>query len=115
MKNSNPVLEKIQSWPEPQQQIALRIREIIAGTGAGLEEGIKWGHPTYYDRENICSIIPHRDHVNLQLFHGSGLDDPENILEGTGKRMRHIKITNIDKIYEEAIRSFVRQSIKMQD
>jgi hypothetical protein len=33
-----------------------------------------------------------RAHVNVGFFHGAELDDPRGLLEGTGKRMRHVKI-----------------------
>ncbi len=31
-------------------------------------------------------------HVNVGFFHGAALDDPAGFLEGTGKRMRHVKL-----------------------
>ncbi len=33
-----------------------------------------------------------RDHVNVGFFFGAVLDDPARLLEGTGKRMRHVKL-----------------------
>jgi hypothetical protein len=33
-----------------------------------------------------------RRHVNIGFFNGAGLDDPAGLLEGTGKRMRHVKL-----------------------
>jgi hypothetical protein len=33
-----------------------------------------------------------KDHVNVGFFHGAFLDDPAHLLEGAGKRMRHIKL-----------------------
>jgi hypothetical protein len=33
-----------------------------------------------------------RSHVNVGFFHGAELDDPGGLLEGKGKRMRHVKI-----------------------
>jgi hypothetical protein len=32
------------------------------------------------------------DHVNVGFFHGALLDDPARLLQGTGKRMRHVKL-----------------------
>src|SRR5579862_2697408 len=32
------------------------------------------------------------DHVNVGFFYGALLDDPARLLEGTGKRMRHVKL-----------------------
>ena len=33
-----------------------------------------------------------RDHVNVGFFLGAFLKDPARLLEGTGKRMRHVKL-----------------------
>lgn len=32
-------------------------------------------------------------HVNVGFFHGAALPDPARLLQGTGKRMRHVKVT----------------------
>ena len=31
-------------------------------------------------------------HVNVGFFQGAALDDPAGLLEGAGKRMRHVKV-----------------------
>lgn len=31
-------------------------------------------------------------HANVGFFHGASLDDPAGLLEGSGKRMRHVKL-----------------------
>ncbi|MGO9948463.1 MAG: DUF1801 domain-containing protein [Steroidobacteraceae bacterium] len=33
-----------------------------------------------------------KTHVNVGFFHGAVLEDPDGLLEGTGKRMRHVKL-----------------------
>lgn len=33
-----------------------------------------------------------RDHANVGFFHGAELEDPLGLLEGSGKRMRHVKL-----------------------
>jgi len=33
-----------------------------------------------------------KNHVNVGFFHGAKLKDPAGLLEGTGKRMRHVKL-----------------------
>lgn len=33
-----------------------------------------------------------RTHVNVGFFYGAMLEDPANLLEGRGKRMRHVKV-----------------------
>lgn len=43
--------------------------------------------------DTICVLMLYKSHVNLGFFDGVFLPDPHKLLEGTGKRHRHVKIT----------------------
>ena len=43
-------------------------------------------------RDLAFAIIPHSAHVNLQLADGVDLPNPDGRIEGTGKRIRHVKV-----------------------
>ncbi len=47
-------------------------------------------------RDFLFAIIPHKTHVNLQLADGVDLPDPDGRIEGTGKRIRHVKVRSVD-------------------
>ena len=51
-----------------------------------------WKVVSYGGRYKFCAIAPHGKWVNLQFHNGVGLDDPQHRLQGTGKRIRHVKI-----------------------
>lgn len=40
----------------------------------------------------FCYVNVFTAHVNVGFFHGASLPDPAGLLEGTGKRMRHVKL-----------------------
>lgn len=44
----------------------------------------------------LFAIIAHKDWVNLQLADGAVLPDPDGLVEGTGKRIRHVKIRSVE-------------------
>jgi hypothetical protein len=44
-----------------------------------------------------------RNHANVGFFRGACLDDPARLLEGTGKRMRHVKLRPGQPIDVEAL------------
>ena len=44
----------------------------------------------------LFAIIAHKTWVNLQLADGAELPDPDGVIEGTGKRIRHIKIRSVE-------------------
>ena len=43
----------------------------------------------------LFAIIAHKTWVNLQLADGAELPDPDGIIEGTGKRIRHVKVRSV--------------------
>lgn len=109
-------LNKIESWNDFQRPIAKALREHVLAKNAEMNETVKWGYPCFVHAENnICSIVPHRRHVNLQFFDGAHLKDSDDQLQGRGKRMRHLKFTDVEKIDEEVISDFVGKAINYHD
>jgi hypothetical protein len=53
----------------------------------------------------ICAIAPYKAHVNLMFAQGASLTDPEHLLKGTGKRARHVRITERASIENPALRT----------
>jgi hypothetical protein len=45
----------------------------------------------------LFAIIAHKTWVNLQLADGAELPDPDGLVEGTGKRIRHVKIRSVEQ------------------
>jgi hypothetical protein len=56
-----------------------------------LTRSLKWGNLTYHHTANVCALVTHRQHVNLQVWAGAEIADPDGLLRGTGKQMRHIR------------------------
>jgi len=94
--------------PQEQQEIVVALRKIICTAAPALEETIKWGYPCYVGAGNVCSIMPYKDHVNLAFFRGIELTDPDGLLEGTGKGMRHVKVYAVIDLPETSIAALVR-------
>jgi hypothetical protein len=61
-------------------------------------------------RDFVFAIIPHKAHVNLQLADGVDLPNPDGRIEGTGKRVRHVKVRSV----EDARAPWVRAAIAAQ-
>jgi len=59
-------------------------RLLAFGTGGGSR------------RDFWFAIIPHSAHVNLQLADGADLANPDGRIEGTGKRVRHVKVRSVE-------------------
>jgi hypothetical protein len=60
----------------------------------------------------ICMINVYRKHVNLQFANGTELEDSYRVLEGTGKRMRHISVKSLSELDRPEIRTYLRLARK---
>ena len=79
--------------------IADDLRALIVGLHPDVVEvprkgdkAVSYGFGEKRNSEAYCYLAPHRDRVNLGFMFGAALDDPNRLLEGTGKNMRHVKI-----------------------
>ena len=67
--------------------------EHMRGCGPDVRERMHDGCPTACVQDAAFGYVnAFRDHVNVGFFHGAALADPAGLLEGTGKRMRHVKL-----------------------
>ncbi len=57
--------------------------------------------------EHFCYIGVFKSRINLGFYYGADLPDPENLLEGTGKALRHIKISELEQLENAAVRDLV--------
>jgi quercetin dioxygenase-like cupin family protein len=58
-------------------------------------------------RDFLFAIIPHKAHVNLQLADGVDLPNRDGRIEGTGKRIRHIKVRSVEDAGAPWVRNVV--------
>ena len=61
--------------------------------------------------EHYAYIALHSSHVNLGFYHGASLSDPHDMLEGTGKELRHIKLRDVSAANKRAISDLLREAM----
>lgn len=67
--------------------------ERIRACGPDVLELLHDGHPTACVGDAAFAYVDaFAAHVNVGFFHGADLPDPAGLLEGSGKRMRHVKV-----------------------
>src|SRR6476661_5472051 len=74
-------------------EIAQRWFEVMRASGDDVRELLHDGHPTACIGDAAFGYVnAFKAHVNVGLFRGAEIADPENLLEGTGRFMRHVKL-----------------------
>ncbi|MEJ8757137.1 DUF1801 domain-containing protein [Pontibacter sp. H259] len=81
-----------------QQEILQTIRQLIHETVPAVTEEFKWGRPVFRASRDFAYLKTAKAYVTLGFFNYQKLNDPGNLLEGTGKGMRHIKLKSINEI-----------------
>ena len=67
--------------------------DLMRDRGDDVRELLHDGHPTACVGDAAFGYVnAFTAHVNVGFFLGAWLDDPAGLLEGTGKRMRHVKL-----------------------
>jgi hypothetical protein len=113
-----PDVEKLMAEHDPGiQAIERRLREVILEAMPDAREVVDRGnHLLAYSlgermRDLAFAIIAHKAHVNLQLADGVDLADPDGLVEGTGKRIRHVKCRSVEDCDRPALRRLIDQQI----
>jgi hypothetical protein len=63
-------------------------------------------------KDCFCHIATYAHHVNLGFNRGTSLADPNKILTGTGKNIRHIRISSDRDLSLPCLRDFVRAAME---
>jgi len=99
--------------PDELGAIARRWFEAMRGCGDDVRELLHDGHPTACVGEAaFCYVDAFSAHVNVGFFHGADLDDPSGLLEGTGKRMRHVKLRWAQPVNEAALSVLIEMAYR---
>jgi hypothetical protein len=79
--------------------------------GDDVRELLHDHHPTVCVGDAAFAYVNvFRDHVNVGFFHGAFLSDPARLLEGTGKRMRHVKLRPGVELDGDALEALITAS-----
>ncbi len=88
--------------------IAQRWFEVMRDCGDDVREILHDGHPTAcVDDAAFAYVNAFKAHVNVGFFHGAEIPDPEGLMEGTGKFMRHVKLRPEDDIDATALSKLI--------
>jgi hypothetical protein len=104
---------------EKVKEIAERLRALIIEVYPGVVEVpwpkqkiIGYGVGPKKMSEHFCYIGAFKAHVNLGFYYGAELADPMVLLEGTGKKLRHIKVKSSDEVDNPALREILEASLE---
>ena len=98
--------------------IARRLRAIIRAVDKNTVETVRPGDnaATYgvgprKMSDGYAYIMPMRGYINLGFYQGAVLADPQGLLEGTGKGLRHVKLRSLAEANRRPVRALVAAAL----
>jgi len=106
------VKEFLSNYSEEIRKISEDLRKMARSAMPGAHEFL------YYDAINysvsdsplgrICYISPMEKYVTIGFLFGARLDDQRHLLEGSGKRARHVRIRTLEEGKSPALKELVK-------
>jgi len=89
--------------------IARQWFEVMRACGNDVRELLHDGHPTAcVDDAAFGYVNAFKAHVNVGFFRGAEIADPDGLLEGTGKFMRHVKLKPEREVDPKALTNLIK-------
>jgi uncharacterized protein YdhG (YjbR/CyaY superfamily) len=83
-------------YENPMKEVVLRVREIVLGADARIDECIKWQAPTFTFEGNLASFFPKsKQHASLMFHTGAKIPGKHARLAGTGGTSRVVKVASV--------------------
>ena len=104
----------IDALPQGQQAICREVRELVHAADPEVVETIKRTVQPYFVLEgNICALLAAKDHVNVFLYDGGIVPDPEGIITGghDNKTARTVAVREGETLNARALSAMFKQII----
>jgi len=94
-----PVVDAwMERYDNPKKLVVARMREIVLGADARIDETIKWQAPTFTYKGNLASFYPKsKGHASLMFHVGAQIPGSFPHLEGTGDTSRVFKVADLEE------------------
>ena len=104
----------IDALPPWQQDICRTVRSLVHSADAAVAETVKRRVQPYFVLDgNICALLATKDHVNVFLYDGAIVPDPDGIITSghDNQTARTVAVHEGEKVPSEALLAMFRQII----
>jgi hypothetical protein len=98
VKDENPALRKAVAG----------VKRVVEELVPGAKETVNaWGVPTFVAQNPFAFYMVGKKHVTFGFPFATSLPDPNGLLEGSGKNMRHVKLRSADDLEKKGLRELI--------
>jgi len=106
--------EYIDALPDWQQAVCRAVRELVHAADPEVQEAIKRRVQPYFVLDgNVCALLATKDHVNVFLYDGAIVPDPEGIITGghDNQTARTVAVYQGEALNARALRAMFEQIV----
>jgi hypothetical protein len=93
--------------------VAKAVRALMKAV-KGVEEYVNpWSIPSFDSNGPLCCFMVGKEHVTFAFMRGAALPDPEKLLEGTGKGVRHVKLRSVADVKRPGVKKLIVEAAKL--
>lgn len=105
VRNENPALRKV----------VRGLRALVTAAVPGTKLTVNsLGIPTFESKTSFCLYMVGKNHVTFGFQYGTSLNDPEKLLEGMGKNIRHVKLRTDQGLQQRGLRKLVIDAARLK-
>ena len=114
---SNEIDRFLEGYAPDIRAVTHQVRALVASITPDADENLKTGWKVIWFGfgprmpAQFAVVMPTKTHVGLGLAHGAELRDPKRRLEGTGKRIRHVKLRTAADVADPALAALLRAQV----
>lgn len=114
-----PIFELLATRDSGLADLTLALRDLVleeAADATELVHDVKYAIALNYTftgrmKDAFAHIVTYTKHVNLGFYCGAELPDPQRLLQGEGKRIRHIRISSHVDLGRPHVRKFLSEAV----
>src|SRR6266403_2035628 len=97
-----------------QKGVVKGLRALVKKTLGGSQEYVNpWKIPSFDSDGTVCGFMTGKEHVTFIFLRGAALPDPEGLLEGTGKSVRHVKVRTVKDLKRPALKKLIVEAANL--
>ena len=115
------LLSHLASYDPHVSRLALAAREVVLEEAPEAIESIVKGYAVAIGfsftgkplKDGFCHVVTYAGHVNLGFNRGALLPDPNRVLKGAGKLIRHVPIHSQRDLERPFVRRYLQAAIEL--
>lgn len=108
-KKVQELINDIERFDPDKFELFMKLRDIVFDQHPKTQERVMYGGIMFSLTNDYGGIFVRKKHISFEFGDGVEFEDPEKILEGTGKSRRHLKISSMEDIENKKVSYYVNQ------